>query len=248
MTLDASRTPSDTRTEHTGQATGLAIVVGLGLLAVGKLVPPPVAAIVALGAAALVGALAGRTPGRAGAIVATPLVLAVTVLGFADSVGVGALTMLAGACYVIVSAAAGGAGALAGRAWFDRNSTDAETRARARRGAIIVAVAVVLVGGPGAVSAFTDQRADDEAARVRDRLVAAVRANLPLDGFVLQDDPAHPVYEAVPDAHAIATGSGANIQVEVSSFLSQRCVLVQVGGDQVTSRISKGACGPLVGR
>jgi hypothetical protein len=250
VTLDAPHhspdADADPDTEET-RSLSLALVVGVALLVVAKLVPPAGAAVFALIAAAVVGALAGAGAAVAGALVGLPLAIGVTVLAFADSVGLGLLAMLAAASYLVVSAAAGAGGAVAVRSWFDRNSADPEARARARRGAIIIAVAVLLVGGPRAVAAITGPRADHEAARVRDRLVAAVRANLPLDGFVMQDEPAHPVYKAVPDAHVIATGTGANIQVDVRSFLSQRCVLVQVDGDVVTSRISHDACGPLVG-
>jgi hypothetical protein len=112
---------------------------------------------------------------------------------------------------------------------------------------IIVAVAVLVVGLPTAVTAVSDQRADDRAEALERRLVAVTRATVPFDGFIFASEPANPITSAVPEVHIIGTGVGANMQAEAHWGLSSRCVLVQVKDTEVTSRIAKNECGPLVG-
>jgi len=234
---DAGRTP-----------LGLSIVLGLALLPLGKLVPVAVTAPLALAAAMLAGGLAMSSPLLAGAIVAVPLTIAITAIGLADSLGTGALALGAGLCVIGLSALAGAAGAMLAQGWADGHSDDPEARARARRGVIILVLAALFFGGPRAAQVVSDERADDRAEALERRLVAVTKASVPFDGFVFANDPANPISREVPEVHLIATGDGANMQAEASWGLSTRCVLVQVNGTAVTSRIVKDPCGPLVGR
>jgi hypothetical protein len=227
---------------------GLPIVLGLALLPLGKLVSPAVAAPVGLAFAAIAGGLTASNPLLAGATVAAPVALALTVLGFADSLGRGALVLVAAACLVGVSALAGAAGALVGQGWADAHSDDPEAKARARRGVIILVCAGLFFGGPKAALAVSDERARHRAETLEHRLVAATKASMPFDVFDFEQDPNNPISRAVPEVQIISVPEGADLQAEARWGLSARCVLVEVRGTTVAGRIVDDECGPMVGR
>jgi hypothetical protein len=241
------RTPDPVETEDPPWGVGL--LVGVALLLLSKMVPPVVAAALWLLVPAAVGVLAGGTPFIGGAIVAIPAAIFALVVGVMEWGAVAVLWVpLPAALAIIVSGLAGSAGGFAVRTWFDRSNDDAEIRARGRRGMIILACAALLIGGPMAAGAYSDQRADARAQAVEQQLVTVTRASVPFDGDLFANDPANPITSAVPTVRIMGTGTGANMQVEVGWGLSTRCVMVQVQDAEVTSRIANDACGALVGR
>lgn len=227
----------------------LPVILGLALLPLGKLLPPALATPVALAAAGLAGALAESSPLLAGVVVGVPLAIGAVLVAFFDSLGLGALVIVAAGCYLGLSALAGAAGAMAGQSWRDRTSEDPEARARARRGVIILVAAALFFGAPNAALSISDDRAHDRAKTLQRRLVAVTRASVPVDAAALtfEDEPDHPIRQAVPEVQIIPTSQGANLQAEARWGLSARCVLVQVKGTAITSRIANDGCGALVG-
>jgi hypothetical protein len=241
--------PEERRAASGGRASWtLPILLGLVLLVVAKLLPPAASFLIALLAAVLAGALAPSSPLVAGLIVAVPLAVGAAVIAFSDSVATGALVTGALAFYLALSAMAGAVGAMVSDWRDDRTSDEPEARARARRGVIIVVVALLFFGGPNLATRVSDEQAQDRAEKLERRLVAVTKANVPFDGFVFAREPANPISRAVPEVHLIATGDGANMQAEARWGISARCVMVQVAGTSVTSRIDGEGCGVLVGR
>jgi hypothetical protein len=233
--------------EHERPPWGSSLLVGVALLLVGVVLPP--AAMTALGllAPAAVGVLAGGSPFVAGAIVAIPaavfgVIAAVVNWGPAGLLMIGPALLMLGFSGLI-----GSGGAFAMRSWFDQGSEDPETRARGRRGLIIIAVGALLVGGPMAIGSYSDQRVDDRADALERRLVTVTKASVPFDGDLFAGNPANPISSAVPGVQIIGTGVGANMQAEARWGLSTRCVMVQVRDTEVTSRIEGEQCGALLG-
>jgi hypothetical protein len=226
----------------------LALLVGAAVIPLGWVLPPGIAGVLWLLAPAAVGALAGGDAFLGGAAVGLPAALVLVVVAVVDLGPVGVLFALGAALYVFVSGLLGSAGEVALRSWFDRSSDNPEVRARARRGMIIVAVAVLFFGGPMAINGISDQRADDRANALQRRLLKITKASVPFDAFAFASAPTNPISDAVPEVQIIATGVGANMQAEAHWGWSSRCVWVQVNDLRVTSRIVKDPCGPLVGR
>jgi hypothetical protein len=226
---------------------GVALLVGIALLPLREVLPAVILTGLGLVAPAAVAVLAGGSPFVAGAIVAMPAAAFGVIAAVIQWGPVGLLMLAPAGLFLGFSGLMGSAGAFAIRSWFDRRSADPETRARGRRGLIIIAVGALLIGGPAAASAYSDQRADARAEAVERRLLIVTRASVPFDGFLFAREPANPISSAVPGVHIIGTGVGANMQAEVGWGLSTRCVMVQVQDTSVTSHIENEACGPLVG-
>lgn len=220
---------------------GLAVLVGVALIPLGRL-GQPVSGLVGLVLLLGLGVRAGPAAFRAGLVAAIPAALAGIVLLGSRSGGAASLFLFPMGLFAVFSGLLAAAGAMAVRARADRRSDDPEARARAGRAFVILAVAVLLVGGGWALDLIAADRADERAEQMRVEMVAYLRA--------------HPeAITAPPGAEPPELGriaqvilprpDGTRVLQEVSAWWRFRCieVMVPAQGD-VTSRIIDHECQP----